>query len=159
MSSIEFDLARLTAQTPSMETRVQGSAPELSKAFIAQCAGKIADWKTYHAVMSRYCDDEHSMHELGVSMEEWAWKHAGLKYPHKAFKRHHMMKISELGVLFFVNPKIEEKRTARQCAAYTEMDLLEWQSRYHHVRDMVVHELAQLQSAAVYQLRMIMTDE
>ena len=159
MSSIEFHLARLTPQTPSMEIRVQGSAPEYTKAFIAQCAGKIPDWNTYHAAMARYCDDEHSMHELIVSMEKWAWINAGGKYPHKAFKRAFMLPIAELGVLFYVNPKTEEKRTDNQCAAFTRMDPGEWGSTYSNVRSMIVHELAQLQSAAAYQLRLIMSDE
>ena len=132
MSSIEFDLARLTAKTPSMETRVQGSAPEYTKAFIAQCAGKIPDWKTYHAAMARYCDDENSMHELGVSMEEWAWLNAGRKYPRKDFRRKYMIKIAELGVLSYVNPVPEEKRSHSQCAAYAEIEAVQYGGKIIH---------------------------
>ena len=70
MSSIEFLLAKLTAQSPGMEVQVQGNKPTYSAAFLAQAVGRIADWRVYHTAMSKYCDDAISIDEMNFFMEE-----------------------------------------------------------------------------------------
>jgi hypothetical protein len=159
MPSIEFYLAQLTAQSPGMEMTVQGARPEYSAAFIAQAVGKIADWQTYHVAMAKHTDDLVSIDEVNRFMEAYAWEHAGRRYPQKSFKRDRTAKTAELAVLFFLNPIHEIDRSAKSCAAFTGINLPDWQSKYDNVRTLVVHELAELTSAAGYQLRLIMQED
>lgn len=156
MSSIEFLLSRLTAQTANIEPRVQGNKPEFSAAFIAQCVGQIKDWAVYHAAMAKYCHDEIAMHELNVCMEEWCWDRAGQKYPKLSLKRDETGRVAELAVLFYLNPEFEFKRKSSQCAAFVEIAPKTWHSKYFGIRSMVIQELAELQSAANRQIHLIM---
>lgn len=159
MSSIEFLLANLTAQTNDLKPRVQGNKPEFSAAFIAQCVGRIPDWVVYHAAMAKYCDDEIATHELNVCMEKWAWLEAGRKYPARSFKRADVGRVAELAVLFFLNPAFEYRRKVSQCAAFVGVAPKTWESKYNNIRTMIIHELAELQSAANRQIRLVMTDK
>ena len=160
MSTIDFQLARLTAQTAGVDsTRVQGDHPEFTKAFIAQAAGQIKPMMVYHAIMAYYVDDAGSIDELNLKLAEWCWCRLFKRHQERAYRPEDIVRVAELAILFYLNPIMEETRSIKACAAWTRVKIGVWESKYSKQRDVIVNELANMKADGASQLRSIMRDE
>ena len=158
MSSFEFLYVRLTAQTASMDPRVQGNRPEFSRAFVAQMAGRIKPRSVYHAALSFYCDDLGSIGELNLGMANWCWKRIQEKHPDCDYKALKIARVTELAVLMYLYPWMEEDRSDVKCAAWVQVAPQTWKKKYSHQRDIMVYELAQMKSDGDWKLSVIMRE-
>jgi len=160
MSSIDFHLARLTAQSAGCDpNRVQGDHPEFAKAFVAQCAGMVKPRMVYHAIMAYHCDDEVSIDVLNLKMADWCWGRLKTHHSNRAYRALEIARVAELAVLFYLNPAVEKTRPVSGCAAWVRVDHGVWESKYSQQRDVIIHELANMKSDGDRQLRYIMRDE
>ena len=160
MSSIDFQLARLTAQSAGVNPkRAQGDHAEFTKAFIAQAAGQINPMMVYHAIMAYYCLDEGSMAELNLKMADWCWCRLFKKHQDRSYRALEIARVAELATLFYLNPLVEEQRPIKACAAWVQVKIGVWESKYSKQRDVIVNELANMKSDGASQLRRIMRDD
>ena len=159
MSSFEFLYVRLTAQTGSWDTKVQGNKPEFSRAFVAQMAGRIKPRRVYHAALGFYCDDLESIAELNLGMANWAWMNIKKHHPDNSFSALEVARVAELAVLMYLYPWQEENRSPTSCAKWVRVALKKWKAKYDRQRDIIVQELAQMKSAGDFQSREIMRED
>ena len=156
MSSFEFLYAKMTAQSQGFEPGVQGNKPEFTPAFIAKCVAMITNSQTYHAAMAWYCQSESSMAALNLGMADWCWKRLREKKDPEALR---IARVAELGVLMYLYPLAEEKRSIKSCAKWVKVAPETWNRKYSKQRDAIVHELAQMKSDGDAQLSAILRDD
>lgn len=160
MSSIEFQLAYLTAQTSGCKPdRVQGDVPEFTKAFIAQAASQVTPLMVYHSIMAYYCDDECSIDALNLKMADWCWCRLKTHFADRSYRALDIARVAELAVLFYLNPLVEVARSVQGCAAWVRVSTGVWESKYSKQRDVVIHELACMKSDGEVQMRRILRDD
>jgi hypothetical protein len=118
--SIEYMLARLTAQTGNLDPRIPGGGiPELTAADISLIAA-AAPHMSYHALMAKYCDDQISEREIlawahRTSLDEWFTNPAHATTPVQARQ---LNRLAELTVLAWINPQLPHGTSIPTRAAY-----------------------------------------
>ena len=117
--SIEFMLARLTAQSAGLEVDPARGKPELTREdvmLIASAAPPIC----FHALMAKCCDDQISVKKL----LEWVWEKSLKEWfsnsENQAIKveARQMNRMAELAVLAFLNPQCPHATSTTTRAAY-----------------------------------------
>jgi hypothetical protein len=113
-------LARLTAQTSWADTRIPGGGkPELTVADISVIAA-AAPHMSYHALMTKYCDDQGSERVLlswthQTSLDEWF---TNPQYAALRIEARQLNRLAELALLAWLKPQAPHATTIQSRAAY-----------------------------------------
>lgn len=137
MSSLDFKLAMMTARGVQLTPRKPvAGIPEFTADDVKLAVSAIRNPVGFHAIMSKYCDDEYSMDALVRWVNVWSvdeWVKSG-RMRHVRVKLFTLERIAELTVLIWLRPGAHKKRGVRSKSAYCQVATGTWSKFYerHH---------------------------
>ena len=150
MPSVDFLLARLTAQTGPIEPRLPGGGvPELTNQDIAVATGQVKTTIGYYALMAKRCQSDLALDNLFAEIHPWAWNRWRVKKrPGRVDVKTHS-RVVEVSVLYFLNPVVGQKRGDRGSARFVGVARKTWALQYRaHHRDISAYLFEQEGKAA-----------
>lgn len=144
MTSIEFDLMRLTAQSSGPNPKEPGGGkPNYSVAELRACLAEVPHL-AWHCLLAKYHQDQHSEHHLlaeaqRLSMKEWFTNPA---HRLKTIQAGQLTKVAELAVLCYLLPSLPHNTNYTSRAAFCECDHRKWRSTFQDHFNWLINELA-----------------
>ena len=138
MVSIEYQLARITAQSKWSDPKViKGGLPVLTPDDIRAAVSMATSPYTYFALMAKHCQQQSSERALYQMLEVQSWLHYGEKYPQRQISRDENRKVAELSVLYFLCPEQGIKRGDQGHALYLGVHRNTWSQKFKaHFQDL-----------------------
>jgi len=152
--SIEYMLARLTAQT-NWDSRIPGGGvPELTVADISVIAA-AAPHMSYHALMVKYCDDQLSERALlswlhQTSLDEWF---TNPDYASVRIEARQLNRLAELAMLAWLRPSHPHATSIQTRAAYIGANHETFRRNYQAHYAFLLGELGLLEQIGLRALR------
>ena len=131
MVSIEYQLARITAQSKWSDPKViKGGLPQLTPDDIRAAVSMATSPYTYCALMAKYCQQQNAERDLYQMLEVQSWLHYGERYPQRQISRDENRKVAELAVLHYLCPEQGLKRGDQGNAAYLGIHRNTWSQKF-----------------------------
>lgn len=145
--TIEYLLARLTAQSPGPRPKEPGKGkPTLTAADISLISSH-APHMSYHALMAKICDDRISEREIlkwakRISLAEWF---SNPLYAEVSCSARALNKLPELAVLAWINPQLPHAANIKNQAAFVNENPETYRKKYRNHFAFLLGELAYLE--------------
>ena len=156
MSSLDFKLAMMTARTVNITPRKPvGGVPAFTVEDVRLGVSMIRNPGGFHALMSKYCDDDQSTTDLlrrtaAFNMKMW-FDNPHLH--HVRVSRATLDRITELSVLAFLSPSSDRKRGVRGHAAFCGVAPNTWTKHFSRHHKGLVNWLVDIEIEALQQLK------
>jgi len=154
MTSIEFQLARLTAQSKNADPKIiRGGLPELTPDDIRAAVSLATQPLTFHAMMAKYCGSELSEALLLEIMELQSWLAYGNNNPNISISRSDNRRIAEAALIYFLKPSQGQRRGDKGNAAHLGIHRNTWAAKYKRHFTLLTGFLFDCEAHALYAIR------
>ena len=137
MSSLEYQLARITAQSKNADPkRIKGGLPELTPDDIRAAVSMVNQPVTYHALMAKYCGSELSEAALLDIIEDMSMRRFLRDHPKVRINGDIHKALVESAILHFMAPA-HQTRTQIGNASHCGVDIKTWNSHYRKHFDLL----------------------
>ena len=158
--SFENMLARLTAQSASMEPIVPNGKSELTPAEIAMIASR-APRMSFHALMVKYCHDANSLKSLYIwlhntSLTDWFLNPENRQATIQVDQANRLVELSIIG---WFDQTAKESATLVSRAAFVGANHKTFQRRYQTHYSYLEGELGFLEAIGLREIKRAMADE
>lgn len=130
MTSLEYQLARITAQSKNADPKaIKGGLPELTPDDIRAAVSMVNQPVTYHALMAKYCGSELSESALLEIIEDMSMRRFLRDHPTIRINGDIHKRLVESSILHFMAPA-NHTRTQLGNARHCGVDIKTWNSKY-----------------------------
>jgi hypothetical protein len=142
-NTVEFDLARLTAQSSGPNPKEPGGGlPMYTRQEILACLAEVPH-TAFHCLMAKYCGDDLSAHEVlrrarMMSLQEWF---TNAEHTTKKIEAGQLNKVAELAVLAWLNPHGPHSESNQTRSTYTGIPFGTWRANFQSHYGWIVGEL------------------
>lgn len=147
--STEFMIARITAQSKNADPKqIKGGLPEFTADDIRHAAAKMRPRSVHDAFMAKYAQSDIAVVNLAHRMDAWGHVMFRKKYPARRISDQEHKRITDLAVMYFLNPEAGQRRTDGGSARYIGCGLTTWQQKFYPHFKSISAELFGLESLA-----------
>lgn len=143
MSTLEYDLVRMTAQSKGSDPKEPGGgSPEYSVEELRACLAEVPHL-SWHCLLAKYHQDQQSEKELlkrahMMSLREWF---TNAEHRTKTIQAGQLARVAELAVLCFLLPKLPHASNYTTRAAFVGCGHDKWRGTFQTHFDWIVREL------------------
>jgi hypothetical protein len=156
-NTVEFDLARLTAQSSGPNPKEPGGGlPQYTRQEILACLAEVPH-ASFYCLLAKYCGDEQAERQVlkrirRMSIKEWF---DNPEHTTKRIEAGQLKKLAEVAVLAWINPRAPHGASQATRAAYIGAAEETYRRNFQDHFSWITGELQYLESlgARIYMLR------